>query len=83
MGEIQVARDLPELDDNVVVFARIFNTVWVIVEEKLKDGTVIVSHAGGGPLEDKAYFEQSMSVAGGMFAISGNESVLEVRVNRS
>ncbi len=83
MGEIQVARDLPDFDDDVQVYARIFNTVWVIVEEKLEDGTVIVSHAGGGPLEGKAYFEQSMGVAGGMFAISGNEPVLEVRVNRS
>lgn len=83
MGENQVARDLPVLDDDVQVFARIFNTVWVVVAEKLGDGTVIVSHAGGSPLAGKACFEKAMCEAGGMFAISGNEPVLEVRVYRS
>ena len=79
MGEILVARDLPDFDEEVQVLARIYDTVWVAVEEKLEDGSVVVNRVTGEPLEGKSRFEQYMSVAGGMFVIAGDEPILEVR----
>lgn len=79
MTNIRVARDLPDFDDNVCRIARIYDTVWVSVEEKLEDGSVVVSRVSGMPLEGKAEFQDFMCEAGGMFVIDADEPILEVR----
>ncbi|MEZ6103897.1 MAG: hypothetical protein R3E01_33540 [Pirellulaceae bacterium] len=89
MGENQVARDLPVLDDDVQVFARIFNTVWVVVAEKLEDGTVIVSHARRQPPCGQGLFRKGHVRSWGNVrdfrerAGSGSSSIPFVRVKET
>ncbi|REK37578.1 MAG: hypothetical protein DWQ45_06145 [Planctomycetota bacterium] len=69
-------------DEDIVV--RIYDGVWVGLDEKSDDGSCVVQYLHGEPPspDDVEEFQEMLEVAAGMFVVSPETIVNEVRPTR-
>ncbi len=82
LPEMRVAGDLSGAGEEIYVYLKILQNVWVMFEGKTSDGMILVKYVSGMPLYLQETFEESLDVSDGRLTIHPNEAIHGVKILR-